>query len=863
MNLSRQFATQFSGATVPDSLEPSAVAAHILQSALTLSGSEGALLAIKTESFGHRQLEVLATHAVDPEIILDVPSVYSAVQGALQSEQNQGGWQWLTNVPLHGMAQQVKAQTWLLQPHKQESMGLVLLLRSESSQSHKEPDLREAARHWANQLLAACLLDSRIRDPLTGLRSREELERGLRQRNSGFLIVLELGTTDEQSVRLLGPLLSRGLLIPSPLYQISPHVFALLLKHSEESLLDRIPERLRQLLDQHHSVVEPAIAGFHLKNLDHLSESPEKLLAMARRSLTQTQSESAGSLRGLKIQWVLPDPTATGSDFSETPILLQSLPASRREQALEFLFESLLSQEDKSESREEFWAHLMPDCIAWLGAERGQVMKLGKAEPELGCWNNLGESIPGFEIPTAFFKELTSQSSRHRRPTRSRRRRSTKISSRVTGHWNHGQAPSVHSNHNRTLVGVRLRGTSGDPVLIFEANKARPFERQRVLVFESLAPLIRRSLELLKMRERVTRDRTELKALRERLEYMESQHTGELMPVADTPRPAPTHGRYHKIIGRSPAMQRVLRILDRITDSDVPVLIQGETGTGKELIARALHEHSPRHDCPFITLNCSALSVDLMESELFGHKRGAFTGATEDKEGYFEQAHEGTLFLDEVQDMSPTMQRELLRVLQDGEFQRVGGKRLIKVDIRVVAAANRRLKDLVAQGLFRLDLFYRLNVVTMELPPLRQRREDIPDLVMHFLRVLCKRYTLSQPKIERLALERLKAHNWPGNIRELQNLLEKTLLMLDQNVIRDRDIQFEAMTNLSQAKMENYFDEPYKVAKEKFLKEYLTAVLAKHRGNVTKAAEDADLVRSSFHKMMRKHGLSAKDFSQE
>ena len=224
------------------------------------------------------------------------------------------------------------------------------------------------------------------------------------------------------------------------------------------------------------------------------------------------------------------------------------------------------------------------------------------------------------------------------------------------------------------------------------------------------------------------------------------------------------------LIGRSPAMQALYRLIGRLAQAPLSVLIRGETGTGKELVARALHRHSPRSEGPFIALNTAAIPAELLESELFGHEAGAFTGAQRRQGGRFEQAHGGTLFLDEIGDMPLALQTRLLRVLAEGEFFRLGGRELIKVDVRVIAATHQDLDRLAAEGRFRADLLHRLDVVRIDLPPLRQRREDVAELAAHFLAQAAAAVGGSAKRFESGALLRLQAHDWPGNVRELENL---------------------------------------------------------------------------------------------
>ncbi|MBV8495340.1 MAG: nitrogen regulation protein NR(I), partial [Gammaproteobacteria bacterium] len=231
--------------------------------------------------------------------------------------------------------------------------------------------------------------------------------------------------------------------------------------------------------------------------------------------------------------------------------------------------------------------------------------------------------------------------------------------------------------------------------------------------------------------------------------------------------------RIPELLGTAPAMQQVFRAIGRLARSSVTVLITGESGTGKELVARALHEHSPRSGAPFVALNTAAIPADLLESELFGHERGAFTGAESQRRGRFEQADGGTLFLDEIGDMSLPLQTRLLRVLAEGEFYRVGGQTAVRVDVRVIAATHQDLEERVARGLFREDLYHRVNVIRIELPPLRARAEDIPALLTHYLAVAARELGVEAKALSPAALARLARHDWPGNVRELVNLCRR------------------------------------------------------------------------------------------
>ena len=253
------------------------------------------------------------------------------------------------------------------------------------------------------------------------------------------------------------------------------------------------------------------------------------------------------------------------------------------------------------------------------------------------------------------------------------------------------------------------------------------------------------------------------------------------------------HGRYHhqNLIGASPALRRVLDLVERVADTDSTVLVTGESGTGKEMIARALHWSSRRAERMFVTVNCGAIPEELLESELFGHVRGAFTNAVSHREGRFSLANGGTIFLDEIGDMSPTLQVKLLRVLQDRTFEPVGSSHSIKVDVRVIAATHQRLDVAIREKRFREDLYYRLNVIPIELPALRERREDIPLLVAHFLRLAAEEKKLGPCTIAPEALERLVQHDWPGNVRELENVIERCVVLRGQGEIGVADLPFE------------------------------------------------------------------------
>jgi len=330
------------------------------------------------------------------------------------------------------------------------------------------------------------------------------------------------------------------------------------------------------------------------------------------------------------------------------------------------------------------------------------------------------------------------------------------------------------------------------------------------------------------------------------------------------------------LIGRSPAMQEIYRILARLTQTDLTVMITGESGTGKELVARVLHDFGKRRQGPFVPINMAAIPRELIESELFGHEKGAFTGAQSRTPGRFEQAEGGTLFLDEIGDMPLEAQTRLLRVLQQGEYTTVGGRTPIKTNVRIVAATHRDLKSQIQQGLFREDLFYRLNVVPLRLPPLRERVEDIGDLVRHFLR-LAGREGLGQKSIETGAIERLKVHPWPGNVRELENVVRRLVALHPQETLTLQIVEQELAGSAPPPAASGSSDEgDLTEAVERYLTRYfssfgnelpppglydriirdvekplLSAALAATRGNQIRAAELLGLNRNTLRARIR------------
>ena len=309
------------------------------------------------------------------------------------------------------------------------------------------------------------------------------------------------------------------------------------------------------------------------------------------------------------------------------------------------------------------------------------------------------------------------------------------------------------------------------------------------------------------------------------------------------------------MIGRGAAMKAIFEKVAKTAPSTGRVLITGENGTGKELVARAVHEHSKRKTGPFVKLNCAAIPAELIESELFGHEKGAFTGATQQRRGKFELADGGTLFLDEIGDMTPNAQAKVLRVLQESELERVGGGETIKVDVRVVAATNKDLSTEIAAGRFRSDLYYRLAVVPIELPPLRGRRDDIPMLVDHFLTQVCADNDRRAKKVASGAMTMIMQHDWPGNVRELKNVVERLAILTgDAEVISEADVG-DALPRVKAMKVEHSRGVPFKDLVAAAEREIIVAALEANEHHVSNTARELQLERSHLYKKMRALGI--------
>ena len=346
---------------------------------------------------------------------------------------------------------------------------------------------------------------------------------------------------------------------------------------------------------------------------------------------------------------------------------------------------------------------------------------------------------------------------------------------------------------------------------------------------------------LVTVRNAMDRGQLEVKNRRMR-QTLSEQSTGDLPPI----------------IGESDAIQEVKETIDRVAPTEARVLISGENGTGKELVAKWLHHGSARADEPMVEVNCAAIPSDLIESELFGHEQGAFTGATQQRIGKFEQAHEGTLFLDEIGDMSLSAQAKVLRVLEEDKIERVGGERGIDVDVRVVAATNKDLMEEIEEGRFREDLYHRIGVILIDVPPLRRRREDIPLLTEHGAERLARRNGLTPKSFTDEALDRLQHYEWRGNVRELYNVIERLLILVDGDDVDAEDVeQFiqpdGGRNGATQELIAGYDD--FTEARDQFEKRFIQRKLNEHDWNVSQTAETIGIQRSHLYNKLNKYGI--------
>ena len=319
-------------------------------------------------------------------------------------------------------------------------------------------------------------------------------------------------------------------------------------------------------------------------------------------------------------------------------------------------------------------------------------------------------------------------------------------------------------------------------------------------------------------------------------------------------------GKEHEMIGNSSVIRELKNQIRVAAPTSGWILISGENGTGKELVARAIHYNSHRKGKPFVEVNCAAIPEELIESELFGHEKGSFTGATAQRRGKFDQAHQGTLFLDEIGDMSLKTQAKVLRILQEHKFERVGGNKTIEVDVRVIAATNKDLEKEIAEGNFREDLYYRLNVIPFHVPPLRQRQTDIPELANHFLEYFCSKESRETKTLDDGAMEAIRSYSWPGNVRELKNLIERLVIMSPGNMITCSQLPLSISGHGGQTAVKDLASisltaDTFRSAKEEFEKEFLIQKLEEHDWNISRTAEAIEIERSNLHRKIKAYGI--------
>jgi DNA-binding NtrC family response regulator len=409
--------------------------------------------------------------------------------------------------------------------------------------------------------------------------------------------------------------------------------------------------------------------------------------------------------------------------------------------------------------------------------------------------------------------------------------------------------------HDLLIIDVRMPGTSGLEVtrIVHEKYPSLPIivmtafgsmETAVEAIHEGAFDFISKPMNLAELKKTVSRALAQ-RALRRRAETSGAGEEESLQ-------------QFGKIIGKSPAMLEVYKTVARVASTKSTVLILGESGTGKELIAQAIHQHSPRANRPFVAVDCGALTETILESELFGHVRGAFTGALADKKGVFEEAQGGTCFLDEIGGISSALQARLMRVLQEHEIRHVGGKDWIKVDVRVIAATNHNLAEAVSQGAFRQDLYYRLDVVAIRLPPLRERVEDIPLLARHFLQHYGRESGKSIAAISDEAMKLLSAYGWPGNIRELENAVEQAVALSYQSVLTADDLPPAVRDPAAAKSLQNEPNEflfPDTPTLEEIKKRYVLHVLSRNQGNVSRTAKILNIDRRSLYRMLARYKI--------
>jgi len=440
----------------------------------------------------------------------------------------------------------------------------------------------------------------------------------------------------------------------------------------------------------------------------------------------------------------------------------------------------------------------------------------------------------------------------------------------------HSSSPTqslLRQLHADVIHGLEMQNHLSGLLVLGAKRNNQQFSAEDLAFVDAMARISGVAMHCATVQQDVARLNQDLQLKMNKIEDQERQLSvlhGELATLSKLPTPtsSETELRRDGIKGRSPAIMTVLETVRKVAGSNSSVLIRGESGTGKELLARALHENSPRRDAPLVSVHCASLSPTLLESELFGHVKGAFTDAHQDKEGRFQMAHGGTLFLDEIGDISLDVQVKLLRVLQERRFEPVGSTRTVNVDVRIVAATHRNLEELILSGEFREDLFYRLNVISVTLPPLRERPEDLYELALHFMRRASEESGKHVLQIDDDALRQLQSYHWPGNIRELQNVIERAVVLTDGNTIRARDLSIESnglssrrpasesrRTGGIPSRASQIVLQRKTLSSESGERAMLQDALSQCQGNKAEAARLLGMPRSTFFSKLKKHDL--------
>ena len=469
---------------------------------------------------------------------------------------------------------------------------------------------------------------------------------------------------------------------------------------------------------------------------------------------------------------------------------------------------------------------VMPEMVLLVDNDRAIEYMNPSAVLFFGDLKNSSDNIRSDEIRTSLLQEVKKQLGTSKR--------------------NGVMTTVIHNYHLEYSIApfVGYRGDNLYWLIMRDATERKNHEQEMALFHSNIELILSQKINELKESELIRNKLlNQLNTLKNNLEFQ------------------PTEGT---MVGSSKALRELRDMVHQVAKSDATILITGESGTGKELVANLIRETSNRNEKPFLKINCNTINDSLLESDLFGYEKGSFTGAHARRKGKFEVVDGGTIFLDEIGDISPRMQAALLRVLQDGEIIRVGGNSPIRVDVRIIAATNRDLALAVQEGTFRLDLYYRLNIINISIPPLRERKEDIVGLVTHFVR----RYRLAFKKdvnfVPKSIMTRLSNHHWPGNIRELENVIQRAVLMSKSNVITEQELIFDLPAGEEKDKsylslLQKFEGLPLKKITSEMERDIILHILAKYNGNVAKTAQVLKIGKTAFYDKLKRYDISAKN----